>query len=159
MIYQASAIFNSAHPIIIKITINFPKFLSARKKSAHFINSFRDREDFRDPRPKRPCSFLTTTTQKLLKYLMFFLDFYQHTKNQFIQLIPSWGTTNFRVLRPEWQHPFFVTPTPIFFDQLLNFMNLYQHAENQAFSSFWSRDTVDLKILQSYWLRAFWPIS
>ena len=40
MIYKVSSIFDYAHPIIIKVTINFPKFVSAHKKSADFINSF-----------------------------------------------------------------------------------------------------------------------
>ena len=40
MIYEALPIFDSAYPIIIKITFSFPKFVLAGKKSAHFINSF-----------------------------------------------------------------------------------------------------------------------
>ena len=36
---KASPIFDYAHPIIIQVTINFPKFVSACKKSAHFIKS------------------------------------------------------------------------------------------------------------------------
>ena len=112
--------------------------------------------DFRVPRPKRSCTFLITTTQKLLKLLLAFLDFYQHTKDQFILLIPSWGKDNFRVLGP---HPFLTMSTPTFLDQLLISMNLYQYTKNEAFSSFCSRDTVDLKILQSDWPRAFCPIS
>ena len=39
MIYMVSLSFDYAHPKIIKVTINFPKFVSAGKKSAHFINS------------------------------------------------------------------------------------------------------------------------
>ena len=40
MIYQALRIFDYAYQIIIKVTINFPKSVSACKKSAHFNNSF-----------------------------------------------------------------------------------------------------------------------
>ena len=40
MIYKATLIFNHAHPIIIKVTFSFPKFVSACKKSAEFINPF-----------------------------------------------------------------------------------------------------------------------
>ena len=40
MIYKASLIFYHAHPIIIKATLSFPKFVSGWKKSAHFTNSF-----------------------------------------------------------------------------------------------------------------------
>ena len=40
MIYETSLIFYHAHPIIIKVTLTFPRFASAWKKSAHFINSF-----------------------------------------------------------------------------------------------------------------------
>ena len=115
--------------------------------------------DFRVLRPKRLCSFFITTIQKLLKWFLAFLNFYQHTKNQLIPLIPFWDIANFSVLRPEWPHPFLTMLTPIFFNQLLIFINLYQHAKNQAFSSFCSEEIVNLKILQSHWPRAFWPIS
>ena len=41
MIYKVSPIFDYTHSIsIIKATINFPKFVSACKKSAHLINLF-----------------------------------------------------------------------------------------------------------------------
>ena len=40
MIYKASLIFDYVHSIIINVTINFPKFVSACKKSADSINSF-----------------------------------------------------------------------------------------------------------------------
>ena len=40
MIYKASLIFYHAHPIIIKVTLTFPKFVSAWKKSAYSIDSF-----------------------------------------------------------------------------------------------------------------------
>ena len=46
MIYEASPVFDKVHPIIIKVTFSFPKFLSACKKSAHFIHSW-DTADFR----------------------------------------------------------------------------------------------------------------
>ena len=88
---------------------------------------------------------------------MAFLNFYHHTKNQFIPLILFWDTAYFTVLRLEWSYPFFTMPIPIFFNQLLISMNLYQ--QNQAFSSLCSWDIADLKILQSDSPRAFWPIS
>ena len=40
MINKALLIFDHAHPIITKVTFSFPKFISACKKSAHFIRSF-----------------------------------------------------------------------------------------------------------------------
>ena len=40
MIYMVSLSFDYAHPKIIKVAINFPKFVSACKKSAHFIHQF-----------------------------------------------------------------------------------------------------------------------
>ena len=40
MIYKASPIFDHVYPIIIKVASSFPKFVSACKKSAHFIDSF-----------------------------------------------------------------------------------------------------------------------
>ena len=113
----------------------------------------------RVPRPKRPRPFLTYI-QKLIKWLLAFLHFHQHTRNQFISLITSWDTTNFiSVLRPEWLNPFLTPLTPIFLNQLLISMNLYQHARSQAFLSFFSRDVVNLTILQSDWPRTFWPLS
>ena len=84
---------------------------------------------------------------------------YQNIKNQFIQLIPSWDTANFRVVTPEWLHPFLTMPPSIFFDSLLISMDLYHNAKKQSFLSFCSRDIVNLKILQSDWLTAFWPKS
>ena len=88
---------------------------------------------------------------------MALLNFYQHTKSQFIPLIPLWDTANFSALRPGWAHPFLTTPTPIFLNQLLFSINLYQHAESQDFSSLSSGDIVNLKILQFDWPTAFWP--
>ena len=40
LIYKDSLIFYDAHPIIIKVTLTFPKFVSAWKKSAYSIDSF-----------------------------------------------------------------------------------------------------------------------
>ena len=88
---------------------------------------------------------------------MSFLNFYQHTKNQFITLIPIWDKANFSVLRPERSRPFLTMLTPIFFNQLLIFINLYYHAKNQAFSSFCSGDIVNFKILQSVGRDHFGP--
>ena len=90
---------------------------------------------------------------------MAFLNFYQHTKNQLISLIPFSDTATFGVLRPEWSHPFLTMPTSIFFNQLLSSINMYQQAKNQPFLSFRSGDVVNLKIMQSDWLRTFWSIS
>ena len=106
-----------------------------------------DTVDFRVRRPIRPRSFLTTIIKKLLKYLLAFMNFYQHTKNQFVSFIFPWHTANFRVLRTECLHPFSTMPTLIFFNQLLLSINLYQHAKNQVFSTFYSRDIDDLKTL------------
>ena len=38
--YKASPFFDYVHLIINKVTFSFPEFVSACKKSAHFINSF-----------------------------------------------------------------------------------------------------------------------
>ena len=40
MTYKASPIFDYAHPIIIKVTFSFPKFVWICKTSAHFIDTF-----------------------------------------------------------------------------------------------------------------------
>ena len=90
---------------------------------------------------------------------MHFLNFYEHTKNQFIPVVPFWDRVNFSVLRPEWPHQLLTMSTPIFCNQLLISINLYQHAKNQSFLSLRSGDIVNLKILQSDWPKAFWPIS
>ena len=77
MVYKAPPIFDQAHPRTIKITLSFPKFVSTWEKSADSINSFLWYSS-RVPRPKRPCPFLTITTQKLLKRILAFLKLYQH---------------------------------------------------------------------------------
>ena len=58
LIYEASPIFDHAHPIFIKVT--FSNFFISTIHSG-------DTEDFRIPRPKKPHTFLTPTIQKLLK--------------------------------------------------------------------------------------------
>ena len=110
-----------------------------------------DTADFRVSRPKRSNRFFITTVQ-----LLAFLNFYQHTKNQFISVIPFCDRANFSVLRPD---PLLTMPTPIFFNQLLISINLCQQAKNQAFPSLCYGDIANLKILQSDWPRAFWSIS
>ena len=85
------------------------------------------------------------------------MNLYYHSINQFILLISSWDTANFRVLgvfTPIYDHSHFNN-----FQSTLISMNLYDHAKKQAFSSFYCRDTVDFTILQSYWPEGFWPIS
>ena len=67
MIYKALPIFDHAHPMIIKVTFTFPKFVSACKNQPNSSIHSWDTIDFRVPRPKRPSPFLTTTIQKLLK--------------------------------------------------------------------------------------------
>ena len=129
------------------------------QKISSFNQFILEIEQILESRIEKPHILLTTTTQKLLKQLLAFLNFHQHTKNRCIQLIPSWDTANFRALRPKWPLPFFITPTPIPFDQPLISINLYQPAKNQSVSAFFSRNTVDLKILQSDSVRTFWPIS
>ena len=39
-IFKVLPIFDHTHPVIIKVTLSFHKFVSACKKSAQFINSF-----------------------------------------------------------------------------------------------------------------------
>ena len=155
MINKTSPIFEHAHPV----TFSFLKSLSLCKKSTHLISPFLRYSRFRIPWPKMQYPFLTTTIEKLLKELLAFLYFYQHTKNQFIPSIPSWDTSSFSVLRPQRPHSSLTMTTPILFNEFLIFKNLYQLAKNQLFHHFTSRDLVDFKILKSDWLRSFWPIS
>ena len=56
------------------------------------------------PWPKEPHTFSTTKKNhdSIILIILAFLNLYQHTKNQFIPLIPSWDTANFTVLWPEW---------------------------------------------------------
>ena len=60
------------HLIIIKVTINFPKFVAACKKN-QLISSIHswDRADFRATRPTRSCPFSITTTQKTFGFYDF----------------------------------------------------------------------------------------
>ena len=137
IICKASLIFYHAHPIVIKATLNFSKFVSAWKNSAHFINSFLWYSRFWSLKTQ----FLST-----------------HQKSAY-SIDSFLSTANFSILRPEWPHSFLTTPMPIFFNQLLISMNLHEYAKNQAFSSFCSKNIVNLKILQSDWSRAFWSVS
>ena len=63
-IFKALPIFHHTHPIFIKVTFSFRKFVSPCKKSAQYF-------------------------EKLKKYLLAFLNFYQYTKNQFTPVIFS----------------------------------------------------------------------
>ena len=83
MIYKASPIFDNANPIIMKVTFSFRKKISSFHKSIHKI------QQILQPKTWKTTPFLTTTIQKLLKQLLAFINFYQHTKNQFIPLISS----------------------------------------------------------------------
>ena len=134
MICKTSPVFDHAHPITIKPTFSFLKFVSTLKKSAHFINSFlRQILYFRFPRPKRPFTFLNTT-QKLLKKLLAFLNLYQHSKNQFIKLI-----LEIQPILESWDqsgHTHSWPRSPQRCNQILIFMNLYQQAKNQVFKFF-----------------------
>ena len=42
IILKATSTFDYAHPITIKVTFSFPEYLLACKKSATFIDSFKD---------------------------------------------------------------------------------------------------------------------
>ena len=63
MIYKPSPIFEYAHPIIIKVSSNVPKFASVCKKQLMLSIYSWDIADFRFLRPKRPWPFLITATR------------------------------------------------------------------------------------------------
>ena len=65
--------FDYVHPITIKVTFSFLEYILVCIKSARFIHTFRKRV---------PCPFLATTTHRLLKYFLTFLNLHQHVKNQ-----------------------------------------------------------------------------
>ena len=65
MIYKAFPIFDHAHPIIIKVTFSFPKFVSACKKSAKFINSYLRYSRFQSSDTQKTTPIFITSIQKL----------------------------------------------------------------------------------------------
>ena len=155
MIYKASPIFDYTHQIITKVTTNFAKFVSACKKSAHFISSFLRQSRFQSPKTKEtmPISY-HHHNPNIIKVTFGFSEFLSTYQKSVRSIISFLRYSQFQ--NPETR---VATPTPIFFDQLLISMNLDQNSKNQAFSLFCSRDTIDLKIMQSDWQRAFWHIS
>ena len=99
-----------------------------------------------------PHPILNTTSQKLLKKLLAFLNLYQQTKNQFMQLTTSWDTANFRVLRPEWHSH------PNIFQSTFSFHESASTSKIRLFHQFFL-EIVNLKIVQVDWSKAFSPIS
>ena len=87
--------------------------------------------------------FLTTANQISLNQLLFYLNLYQHAKNQFVSFIHFWDTANLRVPWPDWPHPFLTILSQKIFDRLLICLNLYQHELNKLIASVHSWDTVN----------------
>ena len=131
-IFKASPTFDNTHPIIIKVTFSFHKFVSAWKKSAQFINSFLRYSRFLESQDPKDYTFYHHDP-KIIKVTFGFPEFLS-TNQKPIYLF--WDTANFSDLRPEWPHPFLTIPTPIFFNQLLFSDNLYQHATKSGFFIF-----------------------
>ena len=84
---------------------------------------------------KWPRPFLTSSTQKPVKWLLAFLNLQQHAKislfHQFILEIQSILNYVTRLVTPTFDHSH-----TKFFDQLLIYGNLYQHAKNLTISPF-----------------------
>ena len=98
MIYNALLIFDHSHPIIIKVTFIFLKFvLTCINQLTSSIYSW-DKTGV--PRPKTLCPLFGQHHQKIIEIIFDFPEFYQHTKNQFILLILAWDKASFSVLRP-----------------------------------------------------------
>ena len=100
-----------------------------------------------------PCPFLTTATQKLLKYIILnFPEFGSTWKSSsvppFIHPFTLW---------PGWPQPFLATPTPIFFYQLFHFW--YQHLKKYTISLLCSREIYLIwnPAIQSNWPTPIWP--
>ena len=98
-------IFHHAHPITIKVTFSSLKYVQHAKNQP---GSFMHLEI------RVPCTFFTTTTQKLLKQFLTFLNLHQYAKNQLSSSIHS--SIHLVISVPQ---PFLTTPIPIFFYQLL----------------------------------------
>ena len=88
MIYMPSPIFDHVHPIIITVTFNFPKFVSACKKIRPFYRFILEIQQILEPQDLKDLAhfWLTPFTKIIIKVA--FLNFYQYTKNQFIPLTP-----------------------------------------------------------------------
>ena len=145
MISKASLLFHHDFLIIIKVTFDFPEFISAYKKQLISSIGLCDAAGFRVPRPKRPT--FDHHHQKIVKVTFSFHEFVSthQTSIYFIHLSLTYsqfyGPEN-RVVTPIFDHTH-----PNIFQSTSTFHESYQHAKNQAFSLFYSRDIVHLKIL------------
>ena len=94
-------IFNHAHPVTVKVTFSFLEYILACKNSARFSHSLKFRV---------PCPFLTTATQKLLKYIIL----------NFLEFASAWKISSIHpfthpfTLWPGWPQPFLATPLQYF---------------------------------------------
>ena len=152
-IFKASPTFDNTHPIIIKVTFSFHKFVSAWKKSAQFINSFLRYSRFLESQDPKDYTFYHHDP-KIIKVTFGFPEFYQQIKNQFIffEIQPILVTLDQSGHTHFWPYP------PQYFSTNFYFQIICINMQpNQAFSSFCSGDIVNLKILKSQ--RPFWPIS
>ena len=123
-------IFQHTRPITIKVIFSSLKYMQHAKRQP---GSFMHLEI------RVPCTFLTTTTQKLLKKFLAFLNLHQYEKNQ-----PSSSIHLFIHLVISVPQPFLTAPTPIFFFSTLNFWQ--QHVKNiQTILSICSRYIFDFK--------------
>ena len=113
---KISHIFDYAHPIIIKVSFSFPKFVSECKKSALFMNSFLR---YKIHRTQRTMIIFDLYYRKIIKVTFVFPKFFS-THQKFIPLIPPWDAANFSVLRPDYTQPLLNMSTPTFFKPAFN---------------------------------------
>ena len=103
---------------------------------------------------KWPRPFLTSSTQKPVKWLLAFLNLQQHAKirlfHQFILEIQSILNYVTRLVTPTFDHSH-----TKFFDQLLIYGNLYQHAKNLTISPF----GLEIWLIKIWLWLIFWLIS
>ena len=137
MIYKVSLIFYHAHPIIIKVTLSFLKFVSAC-----FINPFLRYSRFQILKTQKATSISDQHNAKIIKVTFKFPEFLSTDQKSAYSIDFLLRYSQFQCPETRVGTPILTIPMPIFFNQLLISINLHQQAKNQAFSSFCSRDIV-----------------
>ena len=78
---MATPISDHVHPKIIEITLSFPEFAPACKKSVHSINSFLRYSQFQSPMTRLTTPFFDHVHPKIFDQLLIYVNLYEHAKN------------------------------------------------------------------------------
>ena len=99
--------FDQAHPTNFQSSFDLCEIVRAGKKS---VPSFLywDTVNFRVYRPDWSHLFLTMTHQKLFNQILFFLNLYQHEKNEVASSICSGKMIDLKLPQSEWLRAFWL---------------------------------------------------